>query len=113
VCIAHEIYHLLYEHDLFKEGGSQEWPTGVKTTKLIEDQCNQFAYQLCKLHDEFNKRPDMRKQHIHFPDHTFDKTFNMNNTAWYLDWPAEIMLDSKNPFHKRKAMPQQEKNPPL
>lgn len=114
VCIAHEIFHLLLELDAYKESGEKkEWPVAPPSGKAVEDMCNQFAWQLCKYHDDFNRRDDLRKKYIFFPEHTFDKPFNMNDTAWYLEWPADIALDPQHPFYKREPLPEPIKKPPL
>lgn len=103
ICIAHEIYHLLLELDRYLSEG--EWPTSVSSTKIIEDQCNQFAWQLCKYHDGFNRKDDHRKKHIFFPEGTFNQPFKMDSTKWYLDWPNDISLDPHNPFYKPAPLP--------
>jgi len=99
VCIAHEIYHLLLELDAL-QSDRKAWPV-IPFTRAIEDSCNHFAWELCRLHDEFNKDDSKRKTHILFPINTFQQPFNMNDsTDWIIRWPDGFALDPTKPFWK-------------
>ncbi|MGH7979951.1 MAG: hypothetical protein ACREE6_11300 [Limisphaerales bacterium] len=103
ICIAHEMYHLLLELEEFLEKGRGAWPK-VPGNKLIEDQCNQFAWELCRKHDQFNRDDGLRQRHMIFPDGTFDAPLKTNDhTDWVSNWPKGIALDPFHPFDKSKC----------
>jgi Zn-dependent peptidase ImmA (M78 family) len=100
VCIAHEIYHLTLELDRFVRSARKSWPK-IPLDRTIEDMCNHFAWELCRLHDLFNKNEDERKKHIFFPDDTFKQPFKMSDSKeWSVNWPDGFALDTENPFWK-------------
>lgn len=104
ICIAHEIYHLLLELDAFIAKDGTAWPQ-IESTKLIEDQCDQFAWQLCKYHDRFNHDESLRGEHIYFPAHMFDNPLKTRTTANHLEWPEGIALDLARPFYRVEPPP--------
>lgn len=100
ICIAHEIYHLLLELDEFLLKGRIQWPK-VPVSRTMEDSCNHFAWELCRLHDIFNRDTNLREKHVHFPDGTFIQPFPVDDaTNWVNKWPNGIALDPRNPFYK-------------
>lgn len=101
LCIAHEIYHLLVELEAFIASGHTKW-TSISVNKALEDQCNQFAWELCKRHDDFNRDEGRRAKFKYFPEGTFDKPIT-TNAKMQAVWPNGIALDSKNPFYKAEA----------
>lgn len=103
VCIAHEVYHLLLELQAYVEGGRRTWPH-LPASKQIEDDCNLFAWQLCKFHDDFHRSETARQRFVYFPERMFDRVLKLNVGA-YLEWPAGIALDPRNPFHAPPPIP--------
>lgn len=103
ICVAHEIFHLLKELAEYSKNHRTAW-NAVTPTPETEDQCNQFAWELCSKHDKFNKSDGVREKLIYFPDHLFDKPLNTNATRQN-DWPLGMSLDSASPFHKRPIIP--------
>jgi hypothetical protein len=101
VCIAHEVYHLLLELDVFLENEKRDtWPE-IENDKAVEDMCNHFAWELCHQHDQFNRNDGEREKRILFPDNTFNQPFNMkDSTEWFSRWPNGFALDSEKPFWK-------------
>ena len=99
ICIAHELYHLLMELDQYNKHRKHGWPTPTPVTKATEDACNQFAWELCRKHDEFNKKQENRERLIYFPPHVFDAPLKTHSTHNSYEWPEGIALDPKNPFH--------------
>jgi hypothetical protein len=98
ICIAHEIYHLLLELDAYLKSGGTIW-ANLPTTPEVEDACNQFAWDLCKKHDKFNRDEAEREKHVYFPIRVFDSPLKTNTTHNHLEWPAGIALDPNNAFH--------------
>jgi hypothetical protein len=92
ICIAHELYHLLLEMDEYLNGGRTAWAQ-IPTSKEVEDQCNQFAWQLCKYHNLFNEDENLRKQHVYFPPGIFKTALNTSNTGNAMEWPEGIALN--------------------
>ena len=106
ICIAHEMYHLLLELYEYVENGKVAWPKNLNHKQNMEDACNQFAWQLCFQHDKFNRHDGLRKEHMIFPDGTFDRPFKMHDsTDWIKNWPNGIALDPTRPFYKSKCPP--------
>ena len=98
LCIAHEIYHILLEFDVYTDLGRANWP-GVQITPEIEAECDRFATELCRRHDAFNKCENLRKEHLYFPDGIFGYTQNTRRIN--TDWPSGLGLDPDNPFYKK------------
>jgi hypothetical protein len=97
ICIAHEIYHLILELAAFVQSGRKEW-NAIPSTKKIEDECNQFAWELCKRHDDFNRNGAKHSAQVFFPDKTFSSTLTTNLKFQEL-WPNGVGLDPQNTFH--------------
>jgi Zn-dependent peptidase ImmA (M78 family) len=99
VCIAHELYHLMLEQNAYLAGGRTAW-SRINPDKPMEDQCSQFAWQLCFFHDKFNHDEALKKKHVYFPPGMFDAPLKTNNINNHLVWPAGIALDPVHPFYK-------------
>jgi Zn-dependent peptidase ImmA (M78 family) len=96
MCIAHEIYHILLEFQVYIDVKREGW-AGVAITPEIEKSCDIFATELCKRHDAFNKSEDERKKHLYFPDGIFSDTKNTR----HCDGKDGLGFDSENPFYKK------------
>ncbi len=105
ICIAHEIYHLLLELQAYSKSKNHTWET-VPITKQVEDDCNQFAWELCRQHESFNRDENQKESHVYFPAGVFDTPLKTHTTHNSMEWPAGIMLDPDNPFHSgNKTVP--------
>lgn len=102
-CIAHEVFHLLLELDSYLNNGRTAWGR-LPTSRAIEDECDHFARQLCKLHDDFNRNERHREKLILFPTNAFETVLKTHDTANQLSWPKGIELDPKNPFHVKPRL---------
>ncbi len=104
ICIAHELYHLLLELWEFERGGCSQWPkiqhTCALDAKIFEDDCNQFALDLCRHHDNFYRNNTLRDKHTLFPKGSLQEVKNMHRTEGRLDWPNGINLDPMHPFYR-------------
>ncbi|MCP5520653.1 MAG: hypothetical protein H7A46_03800 [Verrucomicrobiales bacterium] len=114
ICIAHEVYHLLLELDHYLANGGHRmgksaWPKagqvkgGKRAVKEIEDKCNQFAWQLCKHHDKFNRDDQHRGEMIYFPEEVFLEPLKTNDAGMIVNWPKGVKLDEEMPFWKPRA----------
>jgi len=97
ICIAHEIFHLLLEFSGYLNSTPRVWKK-VHTNKEIEDKCNQFAWELCKSHDNFNRDEATRDDILYFPGHLFDKPLS-TDANHQENWPLGIALDPSKAFH--------------
>jgi len=97
LCITHEIHHLLMSFENYKK--TSRWEPLLRTRE-IEDQCDQFAWDLCFKHDDFYHNPDKQNKYIFFPPKTFGDTLKTRSLANQKDWPEGINLDPDNPFWK-------------
>lgn len=95
LCVAHHIYHLMLELDAFLSSGRVTW-SGVPWTKTIEDECDRFAFRLCKLHASGGGGG---RTHTRFPEGIFDKPVNINDLELISHWPAGLRFDPKHPFY--------------
>jgi|GEM_PF-6001868 len=102
VSVAHEIFHLLLELHVYLTTMRKEWKR-VAVTKDIEDQCNQFAWELCHEHEVFNRHEGVRNDYIFFPKDFFAKPFNTNAT-FQAQWPPGMAIDAAHPFTERPAL---------
>ena len=100
VCIAYELYHLLLELAAYIKARRAHW-AGVHPNKQIEDDCNVFAWQLCKFRDALNRDEGLRQAFLYFPEHLFDSPLRIESIQAQLEWPAGISLDPNDPFHAR------------
>ncbi|MEQ1860855.1 MAG: hypothetical protein ABMA13_13045 [Chthoniobacteraceae bacterium] len=102
ICIAHEMYHLLLELEQYREDLKTDplchWPV-IPLTKSVEDACDQFAWQLCRDHDKFNRSDKIREKLIYFPKNMFATAINTNSTQQDR-WPDGVRLDPDHPFYK-------------
>lgn len=99
ICIAHEIYHLLMELQQWRANNRVLWAP-VPNSKEAEDKCNQFAWELCRLHDKFNRNDHLRGSQVLFPQAIFDAPLN-TDISRKENWPLGMEIDSANPFTKR------------
>ena len=101
ICIAHEIFHLLLELSeyLACDPNSRVWKQ-VLTNKDVEDRCNQFAWELCRAHDKFNRDDQTRSELLYFPERLFDRPLS-TDAAHQNNWPLEMALEpAKSVFLK-------------
>ena len=103
ICIAHEIYHLLMEFELWRKNNRLVWEA-VTPSKTIEDECNQFAWQLCFHHDKFNREEGLRSSLIYFPEGMFDAPLT-TDISQAENWPKGIGIDPANRFSIRPSIP--------
>lgn len=73
LCVAHELYHLWLLVERFTDANRKEWDNEIKEGD--EESCNEFAKQLCKKHNEFNKDEGLRGEKIEFPSDILDNEF--------------------------------------
>jgi hypothetical protein len=99
VAIAHEIFHLLLELKQYLETGRQRW-IPVEVTRAIEDECNQFAWELCHMHDRFNKDARSTSAMIHFPENFFNAPISTNSDR-QAQWPDGMALDPTARFFEK------------
>ncbi len=98
VCVAHEIYHLLVEFEQWRESGRLIWKP-IPHSKLLEDECNQFAWELCRQHDRFNRSERHRENEIYFPEGAFEKPLT-TDISKSENWPNGLAVDPDRPFTK-------------
>ena len=103
LCIAHEIYHILLEFNAYIDSERKCWPH-IAIDGNVEEQCDIFANELCRRHDEFNKSEEARKEHLYFPDGIFKKPQNTRRIN--ADWPAGFGLNPQSPFNKKPSFPE-------
>jgi hypothetical protein len=58
-----------------------------------------FAWELCRLHDNFYRDDDAQAKFLRFPPHLFDKPHTAGTGA--LGIPAEWAFDSHEPFNAK------------
>lgn len=121
LCIAHEVYHLILELRAYAASSEKHnervWPTAERilnpedkamtdderslAIKSFEDDCDVFAWELCRRHDKFNRDDNARDKHVYFPKRTFVETLKTSRLRLQQDWPDGIALDPTRPFWKR------------
>jgi hypothetical protein len=97
ICIAHELYHLLLELDVFLASNRKQWG-GLSNSTSVEHDCNQFAWQLCLMHECFNRDRDNWANHILFPKNMFNTALTTHDARRDQEWPSGISLDQQNRF---------------
>lgn len=103
ICIAHEIFHLLCELHEWVKDRTKPWPK-IPMSPILEDKCNQFAWELCRKHDLFNRNEVVRERLIFFPDKLFDQPFT-TDLSRKENWPQGIGFDRENPFYLHPPLP--------
>lgn len=99
VCVAHEIFHLLVEFEQWLKNNRLIWEP-VSPSKELEDHCNQFAWDLCRQHDIFNRSEKCRENEVYFPEGVFSGplTTDLSRSE---NWPKGLRLDPERPFTAR------------
>jgi len=95
--VAHEIYHLLLQAKFCSSGGVVSWEPPNTRTKLEEDECNAFAWQLCFLHNKFYTN----KQKIEgclFGDMEAFETVISTDLSKSGNWPKKFTLNGSDPW---------------
>jgi hypothetical protein len=98
ICVAHEIYHLLVEFEQWRSNGRLIWEP-IPHSKELEDACNQFAWELCRQHDKFNRSERCRENEIYFPDGVFNGVLT-TDISRSENWPKGLAIDPDRPFTK-------------
>jgi hypothetical protein len=78
LCIAHELFHAILAFNDYIKSGGKTWDGQCK--KAHEPLCNEFAQELCRLHNEFNKSDKDRNSRVLFPEEIFAKGFVLDLT---------------------------------
>lgn len=96
--IAHEIYHLMKELEMFKQisGHEKSWRSlDLSTHEGLEKECHEFAQHLCDLHNDFNHGSKNAAQLL-FPLEMLDavKEGNLDLQTW----PVEYGFNKECPF---------------
>ena len=102
ICIAHELFHLLMELEQWKKNNKLLWAP-VPPSRDVEDKCNQFAWELCRYHDQFNRHERNRETHIFFPDGLFDKPL-ITDISKSENWPLGVKIDPNDSFTKKPIL---------
>ena len=102
ICVAHEIFHLLMELHAYEQSGRKHWKQ-IRIDRQVEDECNQFAWELCFKHDRFYRDDERRKASVYFPEGLFERPFNVDLNQQDL-WGPGVGLDPEHPFYKMEHL---------
>lgn len=97
-----------YIHDQILKNAGTIWPNDDSNEK-IEELCHNFAYNLCKLHDEFNRSPSALKTLNHFVDGFFN-FFSACDMSDSSKWHPTMIPNADRRFYSKRRVLQMKNN---